>query len=48
MSSFKALRVRWSQGTQYIRDLRAAVPLGHHGLPTISKAPCKTDCTASG
>ena len=46
MSSFKSLRVRLSQGTQYIRDLRAAVPNGHHGLPVISSKPCATDCTA--
>ena len=46
MSSFKSLRVRLSQGTQYIRDLRAAVPTGHHGLPVISSKPCATDCTA--
>lgn len=46
MSGFKALKVRLSQGTQYIRDLRAALPTGHHGRPQISAAPCATDCTA--
>ena len=46
MTSFKSLRVRLSQGTQYIRDLRTATPAGHHGLPVISAKPCATDCTA--
>lgn len=46
MSSFKSLRVRLSQGTQYIRDLRAAKPTGHRGLPVISAAPCESGCTA--
>lgn len=46
MTSFKSLRVRLSQGTQYIRDLRTATPTGHHGLPVISTSPCATDCTA--
>lgn len=46
MSSFKSLSVRLSQGTQYIRDLRAATPAGHRGRPVISTAPCADGCTA--
>ncbi len=46
MSTLQALRVRLSQGTQYIKDLRTATPTGHHGRPVISTAPCATDCTA--
>jgi len=42
----KSLRVRWSQGTQYITDLRKAVPTGLRGRPTISLDPCATDCAA--
>lgn len=36
----KALRVRASQGTQFITDLRKAVPLGFRGRPRISATPC--------
>src|SRR4051812_40348677 len=46
MTPFKSLRVRISQGTQYITDLRKAVPKGFRGLPVISGDPCATDCTA--
>jgi Ni,Fe-hydrogenase III small subunit/ferredoxin len=46
VSSFKALRVRVSQGTQYISDLRKAVPGGFRGRPSISREPCATDCRA--
>ena len=46
MSSLKSLRVRLSQGTQFIRDLRAATPTGHRGLPVISTTPCESGCTA--
>jgi Ni,Fe-hydrogenase III small subunit/NAD-dependent dihydropyrimidine dehydrogenase PreA subunit len=42
----KALRVRASQGTQYITDLRKAVPLGFRGRPRISAMPCKEGCNA--
>lgn len=40
MSLFQSLRVRRSQGTQYIRDLRSAVPTGLRGLPVIGEGPC--------
>jgi Ni,Fe-hydrogenase III small subunit/Pyruvate/2-oxoacid:ferredoxin oxidoreductase delta subunit len=46
MSAFKALRVRLSQGTQYITDLRKAVPNGFRGRPVLASAPCPVDCTA--
>jgi len=46
MSAFDSLRVRASQGTQFIRDVRAAVPAGFRGRPAISGAACATDCTA--
>lgn len=46
MSSFKSLRVRVSQGTQYITDLRKAVPAGFRGRPSISRDPCVADCRA--
>ena len=46
MSALKSLRVRLSQGTQYITDLRKAVPNGFRGRPTIDATPCATDCTA--
>lgn len=46
MTSFKSLRVRISQGTQYIKDLRKAIPNGFRGLPVISGDPCAADCSA--
>lgn len=46
MSSFKSLRVRFSQGTQYITDLRKAAPSGFRGRPSISRDPCAADCRA--
>jgi Ni,Fe-hydrogenase III small subunit/NAD-dependent dihydropyrimidine dehydrogenase PreA subunit len=41
---FDSLRVRASQGTQYITDLRKAVPHGFRGRPRIAAAPCKEGC----
>ncbi len=46
MTSFKALRVRLSQGTQYITDLRKAVPSGFRGRPILGSGPCASDCEA--
>lgn len=43
---FKALRVRASQGTQFITDLRKAVPDGFRGRPRISPKPCAEGCDA--
>jgi Ni,Fe-hydrogenase III small subunit/ferredoxin len=48
MSALKSLRVRLSQGTQYIPDLSRAVPKGFRGLPVIDSAPCEPDCSACG
>jgi len=42
----KSLRVRVSQGTQYITDLRKAVPHGFRGRPVISGEPCVAGCSA--
>jgi Ni,Fe-hydrogenase III small subunit/Pyruvate/2-oxoacid:ferredoxin oxidoreductase delta subunit len=41
-----SLRVRASQGWQYIDDLRAAVPAGHRGRPTIGAQACPAGCNA--
>jgi Ni,Fe-hydrogenase III small subunit/NAD-dependent dihydropyrimidine dehydrogenase PreA subunit len=43
---FKSILVRKSQGTQYIPDLRAAIPVGFRGKPVISEAPCASACNA--
>jgi Ni,Fe-hydrogenase III small subunit/Pyruvate/2-oxoacid:ferredoxin oxidoreductase delta subunit len=45
MSLFQSLRVRRSQGTQFIRDVRTAEPVGFRGLPVIGSEPCG-DCDA--
>jgi Ni,Fe-hydrogenase III small subunit len=44
MSSFKSLRVRASQGSQFIADVRTAIPAGFRGLPVIGPAPCGPGC----
>lgn len=41
---FDSLRVRASQGRQYITDLRKAVPRGHRGRPRLAPAPCQEGC----
>lgn len=41
-----AIRVRISQGRQYIGDLRRATPKGFRGLPVIGEAGCDAGCTA--
>jgi Ni,Fe-hydrogenase III small subunit/NAD-dependent dihydropyrimidine dehydrogenase PreA subunit len=41
---FHSLRVRASQGTQFITDLRKAVPDGFRGRPQIAPEPCKEGC----
>jgi len=44
---FESLRVRASQGTQYITDLRKAVPAGFRGRPRIAASPpCAQGCNA--
>jgi Ni,Fe-hydrogenase III small subunit/Pyruvate/2-oxoacid:ferredoxin oxidoreductase delta subunit len=40
MSLLQSLRVRRSQGSQFIRDVRSATPAGLRGLPVIGQAPC--------
>lgn len=42
---FKALTVRASQGSQFITDLRKAVPTGFRGRPQIAAKPCASGCT---
>lgn len=41
-----ALKVRLSQGRQYVPDLRRALPRGFRGLPVIGTAPCEDGCRA--
>jgi Ni,Fe-hydrogenase III small subunit/NAD-dependent dihydropyrimidine dehydrogenase PreA subunit len=43
---FKTIRVRASQGTQYIPDPRLAKPLGWRGRPLISADACAPGCQA--
>ncbi len=42
----KAIKVRASQGTQYIQDPRRADPAGFRGKPVIAERPCDTGCGA--
>lgn len=42
----EAIRVRRSQGKQFIPDVRTANPVGFRGLPVIDPAPCATGCTS--
>ena len=46
MTWLKSLRVRASQGTQFIRDVREAKPVGFRGLPQLSSASCGDGCDA--
>ena len=46
MTVFKSVRVRLSQGRQYIPDLRKALPVGYRGLPEIEAKPCEAGCSA--
>lgn len=41
---FDSLRVRLSQGTQYIKDPRAAKPTGFRGRPIFSSTSCDAGC----
>ncbi len=41
-----ALKVRWSQGRQYIVDLRAATPRGFRGPPALRDTDCVGGCRA--
>jgi Ni,Fe-hydrogenase III small subunit/formate hydrogenlyase subunit 6/NADH:ubiquinone oxidoreductase subunit I len=42
----KALKVLFSQGRQYVPDLRAASPRGFRGLPVLRGEPCPPGCQA--
>lgn len=42
----KSIAVRKAQGSQYIPDLRAAVPGGFRGKPVIAAADCASQCDA--
>ena len=42
----RAVRVRISQGKQYVPDVRNAKPTGFRGLPRIASVPCEAECTA--
>lgn len=46
MIVFRSLRVRMSQGKQYITDLRTAEPQGFRGRPELGAAPCAAGCDA--
>jgi Ni,Fe-hydrogenase III small subunit/NAD-dependent dihydropyrimidine dehydrogenase PreA subunit len=43
---FKTIRVRASQGTQYIPDPRQANPVGLRGRPLIGAQACEAGCNA--
>lgn len=43
---FGALRVRQSQGKQFVPDLRGANPVGFRGLPMVAANPCADQCGA--
>ena len=43
---FKTIRVRASQGTQYIPDPRQANPVGFRGRPLIGEQACEAGCNA--
>ena len=42
----KSIAVRKAQGSQFIPDLRAAVPGGYRGKPVIGAADCARECNA--
>jgi Ni,Fe-hydrogenase III small subunit/NAD-dependent dihydropyrimidine dehydrogenase PreA subunit len=46
VSIFNSLRVRLSQGKQFIPDVRIAKPAGFRGLPTIAEGACGEGCDA--
>ncbi|MCC6994183.1 MAG: NADH:ubiquinone oxidoreductase [Deltaproteobacteria bacterium] len=43
---FNALKVRLSQGSQYIPDLRDVTLVGFRGRPVIGEPPCEAGCQA--
>jgi Ni,Fe-hydrogenase III small subunit/ferredoxin len=42
----KAIKVRISQGRQYVPDLKTASPRGFRGLPVLHDEPCPETCHA--
>lgn len=42
----KSIKVRASQGSQFIPDPRQANPAGYRGKPLIAERPCDSGCTA--
>jgi Ni,Fe-hydrogenase III small subunit/NAD-dependent dihydropyrimidine dehydrogenase PreA subunit len=42
----KAIKVRLSQGWQYVPDLRAAQPKGFRGMPVVGRQACEAGCRA--
>ena len=46
MTIFRSLRVRVSQGKQFIPDVRTARPEGFRGLPRIADTACAPNCDA--
>jgi len=46
MKMFRALRVRMSQGKQFITNVRTARPTGFRGLPRIADGACAAGCDA--
>ena len=46
MTMFKSLRVRVSQGRQFIADVREATPPGFRGRPRITGGACPSGCDA--
>lgn len=46
MRPFQSWRVRANQGTQFVADLRGALPKGFCGRPEIARKPCADACTA--
>ncbi len=43
---FKSIKVRTSQGRQYIADPRRAEPVGFRAAPHVSSTPCEAGCDA--
>ena len=39
-----AIKVRRSQGKQFVPDIRGANPVGFRGLPVINESPCAQGC----
>jgi len=42
----KAIKVKFTQGKQYVPDVRTAKPKGFRGVPKLADVPCESSCTA--